>query len=682
MGNKIKSQKSFSDIQYKQIFVFGILAVVGFAVYSNALSAGFHFDDISHIVKNYSIRHAGNPAMIWESFRARFICGYSFAINYYFSGLNAYSYHLVNIIIHIINAFLVFILSKTILSSPSVESRPENQKKIVIGFLAALIFLVHPLQTEAVTYISQRFSVLATFFYLSAVICYLKARIGSNTVFYILSIFATGLAMLTKEFSFTIPITLILCEIYFINKGGIREKSVRLVPFLLSLTIIPLVILFSNNNAATIKLNEQLLTSKIIWHYLFTEINVMRTYLRLLFLPINQNLDYDYPIAYHFFEIPTILSFLLLCALFALGLYLFKKRRVVSFCIMWFFVTISVEFAACALINTDLIFEHFLYLPMVGFALLISVLLVSCFKNTKWLIIISSSLIVILSGMAYLRNAVWENRQTLWQDVIKKSPNKARPYNNLAIYYDEVKEHEKAIGLYKKAIELDPESSAHFINLGSSYGQTGAFDKALQYTLQGIQLKDDLNYLTKAYVNLGYIYEKTGALDKSIHNYQIAIEQDPYNAEVYVNLSAVFLKQGNYKKAIEYALKGISYDPHIAQAYNNLGMSYGQEGKTDKAIKYFNRGIEEDPNNSSIYINLGRAFIKKNELKRAINVFTRCLNIDPNEAQAHFLLGFSYLKTKQVERAVQKVNDLKKMNELKMADSLDMIIKERNLFDF
>lgn len=258
MNNRTKSQKSFAIYQSNRFLIFCILGIVGFLIYSNALLSDFQFDDYWTIVNNHAIRNLSNPSMMWDYFQTRIITGVTFAINYFFFKLNTFSYHIINVLIHVINAFLVFTLTKIICSSPRNDNFPESQNKYLISLIAAFIFLVHPIQTSAVTYITQRFSLLSTFFYLSTVICYLKARLNSRNVFYVLSLIATYLAMFTKELAFTIPITLILCEVYFIQRSSFKEKVFKLVPFLVSFIIIPISIFLSNTDLASIKLDQQL----------------------------------------------------------------------------------------------------------------------------------------------------------------------------------------------------------------------------------------------------------------------------------------------------------------------------------------------------------------------------------------------------------------------------------------
>ena len=361
--------------------------------------------------------------------------------------------------------------------------------------------MIHPVQTQAVTYIVQRMTSLATMFYLLSVVLYIKARLSivgiqscrrltenskekkfsslltphsSLFFYYVGSVFAAVLAMKTKEIAFTLPLAVVLYEVFFF-RGSWKHRLLYLLPLLVTLPIIPLTIIDIGGSAGDIlsDTDQHLRVGRGITRldYLFTQFRVVVTYLRLLVLPLNQNLDYDYPVYAAFFSPPVFLSFLLLTAIFALAVYLFFSSRLhqssaesyadttqsqpqpesqskykpafrlIAFGILWFFLTLSVESSLIPI--RDVIMEHRLYLPGFGAAAVFATafyLMVG--KLTRpasgKLLLLGAALLVLVLGFAtYQRNYVWGDAIRLWQDVVVKSPNKGRPINNLGVALEE-----------------------------------------------------------------------------------------------------------------------------------------------------------------------------------------------------------------------------------------------------
>jgi len=293
-----------------------LLTFLATIIYSNTFSVPFHFDDTPNILENPQIKDLKN----FLDFSGNRYVGYlSFALNYHFGGLHVFGYHLVNLLIHIINGFLVYFLvlllfktsrrQKT-LADPNILSTTHDSQIAAapwIALAAALLFVAHPIQTQAVTYIVQRFASLVTLFYLFTVVCYLKWRLASpetrsRFLWYWMALLFTVLAMKTKENSFTLPFMILLVEVVFF-RSFTRRRWVALIPFLLTLLIIPVSRGDALGEAEGFARDTTAISRS---DYLFTQFRVIVTYIRLLFLPIRQNLDYDYPI-YHSLLEPSVL---------------------------------------------------------------------------------------------------------------------------------------------------------------------------------------------------------------------------------------------------------------------------------------------------------------------------------------------------------------------------------------
>jgi hypothetical protein len=383
------------DYFCKPILHILLIIVFAFLAYAQTLSVPFHFDDGPNIEENTYIRDLGNFGWPLGSDRVsenpalktRYIGYLTFALNYAVHGLDVRGYHVINIIIHILNGLLVYWFVLLIFQTPHFSGTPKGKDQgkrgevFIMALFAALLFSVHPVQTQAVTYIVQRFASLATLFYLLSVVLYANARIVLTTqgrakrktkafIWYILCLLSAVFAMKTKEMAFTLPFVIITYEIVFFT-GAWRKRIAYLIPVFLTALIVPIGLVGVGKPIGEIigDVSEvtRLQTALSRWDYLFTEMRVVVTYIRLLFVPVHQNLDYDYPVYHSFFDTAVLLSCIVLVSIVCLVLYIFyryrdieQRTRILVLGLMWFFITLSVESSIIPI--KDVIFEHRVYL--------------------------------------------------------------------------------------------------------------------------------------------------------------------------------------------------------------------------------------------------------------------------------------------------------------------------------
>ncbi|MBI3756102.1 MAG: hypothetical protein HY265_08090 [Deltaproteobacteria bacterium] len=381
------------------VFAGLLIAVLTFLVYSNTFHASFHFDDTPQIVENYSIRNLGNWFDIVRGQRG--ITMLTFAINYAIGGLNVVGYHVANLAIHIINVILVYFLLFLTLNhidlGADLKSAPNRAKKIAI--YTALLFAVHPVQTEAVTYIVQRMETLASMFMLIGVLSFIKGAETPKTSVRVLLYGAVAVSYLlgfySKEIAITLPAIIFFYDYCFIAHGDMRRLIRRLPLYAVLLALLAFLATrtltgLQETPGGSAGFAVQSITSK---EYFFTQFNVIVYYITLLLVPINQNLDYDFPISKGLFEIPvvkegTVLNFpippafvalIILLGVIGFAVYLLLKRKtdngdgqrsLIAFFILWFFIILSPTSSFIPII--DVIFEHRLYLASVGFFTLFS----------------------------------------------------------------------------------------------------------------------------------------------------------------------------------------------------------------------------------------------------------------------------------------------------------------------
>jgi tetratricopeptide (TPR) repeat protein len=362
-------------------------------------------------------------------------------------------------------------------------------------------------------------------------------------------------------------------------------------------------------------------TSLSRWQYLMTSSRVMVTYLRLLFFPVNQNLDYDYPTYQSLLDTEVLLSFLFLLFIVVLGVYgLFRSRhgephlRLISFGIFWFFINLMLESSIIPLNNV--IYEHRLYLPSIGISMAFGVLVFAAGQRVRkrWngadkaVVGALALVVVILTGATFMRNGVWRNEISLWQDVVKKSLKKGRGYNMLGNAYYIKGGIDKAIGQYKKAIGLQSGDPMAHNNLGQAYGAQGEFDRAINHFITAIRIKPDY---PEPHYNLGRAYLQKGLYDLAVKQFELALHFNPYYAEAYSNLGVTYLYKRLYDIAIRHFNSALKINPDFPEAYNNLGFTFYQKGEIDKAIEHYSKAIELDPDFARAHMNLGNAYMKK-----------------------------------------------------------------------
>ncbi|MCM2358564.1 MAG: tetratricopeptide repeat protein [Geobacteraceae bacterium] len=635
-----------------------ILVLVAIVAYSNTFHVPFVFDDESSIVNNPVIKDL--PAFLsgaGYAFLPRRVVGYlSFALNYRLGGLDVTGYHAVNLAIHVCNAWLVYALVRLTLQTPFFEGGNEERgtrnedipflgprTSDLVPLFAALLFVAHPVQTQAVTYIVQRLASLATMFYLLALVLYVKGRLGfpvSNSnqkqetryqkpltpfLFLALSFVCALLAMRTKEIAATLPLVVVLYEFSFFGASA-RKKLVFLIPALLTLLIIPAGMIHEGKPLGELlsDVSEMASESRVISRgdYLLTQFSVIVTYIRLLIFPVNQNLDYDYPIYDSLFTPRVFLSFIFLLALLGLAVWLYylsgsRKRgsenldstsrldprtsRLISFGILWFFITLAVESSVIPI--SDVIFEHRLYLPSVGAFIVLTAGAALLFRRYPPLTLgLAAAIVVIaLTVTTWQRNRAWGDVLTFWMDNVEKAPNKNRPHHNLGKALMERGRPAEAIREFETAVRLKPDDPYSCYNLGTAFDKMGLADQAIKQFQTAISLKEDY---ADAHDNLGVAYGKKGWLDQAIEEFRIALQINPAYAETHYNLGLAYRSMGMLDKAVTEYQAALRLEPGNADVHNNLGAAYWQMGLADRAIEEMETAVRLKPDDQGYRANL------------------------------------------------------------------------------
>jgi tetratricopeptide (TPR) repeat protein len=669
-----------------------ILALFAIVIYCNTLSVPFVLDDRRAIIDNPVIRDfdffidpavSGDAAVERRAIdfpKTRYIGYLSFAVNYYLHGLDVAGYHIINILIHIANGLLVYwlvlLMTKTAFFRDNASPRFNRQ---AIAFFSAMLFLCHPVQTQAVTYIVQRFASLATMFYLLSVALYVKARLASDSPFhhyiYAGSILAAVASMFTKEISFTLPLVIVMCEFFFFRGRSIKT-FLYVIPFLILLLIIPLTVTEfhgSVNAQGAIENAVNVVNRRGISgaDYLLTQFCVIITYIRLLFFPAGQNLDYDYPVYDSFLSYPVIVSFTGLCFIAVFSAYCFVRSirhssisdylRLISFGIFWFFITLSVESSVIPI--SDVIFEHRLYLPSIGFFLaLVASILAIGHKATPYFRLsggVAVSIIVVfilvLSTAAYQRNSVWQSAVSIWEDTASKSPAKIRPHFQLGIAYLDAQRYHDAIrelNMVSQMISRTEDFLALHYNLGVALFKTGLYNEASDSFKKALILTPlDFN----SHLNLAVTYVKLGQPSCAEREFKAALRIKPEDRLARTNMAIFYEELGDQTSAAAEYRRLMKSEPQIPERINNQGVALFRKGDLHAASKKYKLALELNPNLAQAHYNLALTYKKTNRTDLAIKEFESALALKNDLAIANFELALIYKERRQFAKAVAEL---------------------------
>ncbi|RLC23005.1 MAG: hypothetical protein DRH56_08060 [Deltaproteobacteria bacterium] len=625
----------------KNTFAFIALSIILFVIYSNSYQASWHFDDEGNILdrKAVHLKALTLPEMEKTFFRTnrlyRPVACLSLALNYYFGGKDVFGYHLVNLLIHLTAAIFLFLFIRHTLELPSLRGN-YGDWAYPIALLATFLWASNPIQTQAVTYIVQRMAAMAAMFYIMAMYFYAKARSvppGSRAGFYTLCILSGILSLGSKENTLTLPIALLLYEILLVRGISLKKWFIENPKILISIAIgmvlagVVYMYLVQHGNPFSFMTGYEYRVFSLS-ERLLTEPRILIFYITLLLYPVPSRLCLSHGVALShslFDPISTILSIVLITCLVTGAVVMSGKWRLLSFCILFFFLNHLVE---SAIIPLELVFEHRNYLPSMLFFVPLVILFLkglSYFSAKPAIRVMLGALAVsmlIAQGHAtYMRNFTWRTEESLWLDCIEKYPDLYRPRHNLANYYEKQGQYQKAISLYRSALKR--------------------------------KSRNNLNEEVVTYHNLGAIYQKLGNKKEALHYYREGENIHPLYGPIYANRGVLFLEKGRIDAARAQFLKAISCDRNLASAYSNLGLLRLITGETASAIRYLASAVKKGAADAKVFRHLGHAYRLRGRYGEAYLMFQRSLKTDPHDPLTWLHLTELYM-TLHMDARMQK----------------------------
>jgi len=551
-----------------------VIALTAGIAYCNSFTVPFLLDDFGSISNNYAIHKLFDFPALWEFYANRIVLYFTLSINYFIHDNGVEGYHITNLLIHIFNGILFYLILKYIFSLPYFKGKQVFRYRNVFSVVAAVLFVCHPLQVNAVTYIVQRTASLAATFYLLSIYFFLKYRIGGRWYRLFLTVIFTVLAMFTKENTITIPFTLLLLEIMFFLKDGKTGWIKRILIFLLLFATVPIIpatnLLLKGYSQSDPDVTFKASTSMDRFQYFFTQLNVILLYIRLCFIPIGQNFDYsnDFPLSPTIWDNYSYISLIILALIGLAALFTWKRNRLVSLGILLFFIGLSVESSFISI--KDVYFEHRLYFPLAGFIIFLIGLITYEGKNSSStrqnrylfkapvfvLTIAALILAPIYTGLTIYRNYIYSDSIRLWSDVVKKSPKSDRAHNSLATgylnCYDEEKKNTEYLDLaeieFKKAIELNSRNATAYTNLSKVYLLREEYEKCITEARHALNLTKS----EYAQFNLGSAYKKLGKTEEALEAFLKGYEYNNKMGFILKALGDTYYETGDYNNAKRY----------------------------------------------------------------------------------------------------------------------------------
>jgi tetratricopeptide (TPR) repeat protein len=552
-------------------------------------------------------------------FRPLWMITYNF--NYLISKYSVWSYRLLNIFIHGLNGFLLYLLFITLF---------QNCNRTLAIFFS-LLFIAHPVNTEAVNYLSSRADLLITTFVICVLITFLRWIRRGEKKFLFLSCFFTLLAFLTKEYAVIVPVLILLILVRY---KKLRAQITYLSLYILITLIAGFYYWVLHRGATANYLSQDLLLNFLL------QLRVGFLYLKLFFYPPGVSIYHDVT---PFTFCGVSLALLGLIIIFLLWLRFRNSDFLLGIILFWILlfpkVFVSLNFPAM---------ERHFYLPQIG--IWISLFSIFSRLNFKKILPAVLFLLVILSYFTISRNKIWKSGESLWLDALRKYPHSWQAQFCLGLEYLKEKKYESA----KKLLSSSLKNCNNFnyypkivLAIAECYWGEGDYKKSKQIMENIYKVwPADYDFL----YSLALMYDQEGDF-KSAEKYYLEVTKiNPFHINSFFNLGLLYLNNHNYKKAEFYFKRCLYLNPSFYQAYLNLGRIYEEEGKTTLAVISYKKALQNAPSSAYANLALGSLYAKMKD-KRAEIFLKRAVEIKPDMAEAWYNLGLFYLENSEIKKA-------------------------------
>jgi tetratricopeptide (TPR) repeat protein len=650
-----------------------LIVAATIAAYANSFKGVFVFDD-------YGIEHGEQLRSLWppwaplavppnQTLSARPVASYTLAINYAISGLETWSYHAFNLAFHLISALLLFgIIRRTIpkTQNPKPQNPPlDDSDATVIAAAIALLWAVHPLTTDVVTYIIQRTDGLMGMFLLLTLYCAIrgaeqrrsgvpplaepmKRRDAASTWWFVGATVACALGMGSKETMVVAPLVVLSYDRIFLAPRWreLFQKRWRLYAGLAATWLVLAVLVATDPHGESAGFHFEDLRP---WNYLLTQAGVIVHYLELTFYPRSLTLDYwDWPIAKTVRDV--LPQGIIVCALLAATAWALWKKPALGFLGLWFFLILAPTSSILPLHGEAAALRR-MYLPLAAVIAAVVIGANEIFKRAgkhsataKFAAIgLTTLLAVWLAVTTANRNRDFHSKIAIWERNVEARPNNVRARVNLGNGYNELGLTARAIEQFREALKLNPNFAAAHNNLGAALLSQQKFEEAEKHFREAIRIQSAMpkesKNLANAHYNRGRALVELKRETEAIAEFRAAVQRNPEFALAYDALGVLLEKRGQHRMAAELLARATQLEPKKAEFHHHHGIARAKLGELPAALAAYREALRLKPDFIEARVNLGLALHENGDDDAAIAELRAALRLSPNDAEANHNLG-------------------------------------------
>jgi tetratricopeptide (TPR) repeat protein len=562
---------------YRAVFI--VLAVT-FLAYIPALKAGFvNWDDPDYVNEQFFTRGLSDlKFLLTTPLQGNYhpLTMLSLALNFSVSGMHAWSYHLLNVVLHLANCFLVFRFAFLL-----------SNKNTVVAFITAVLFGIHPMHVESVAWVTERKDVLYGLFFIAGLISYTKYIDTGSRKQYALTLLFLTLSLLSKAAAVIFPLALFCIDILRRRRIG-TKLLVEKIPFFVLPLILGVITYVAQKEKGAIDVYAFDIQTRI-----FMGFYGIMMYIFKMLIPVNLSPFYPYAPINQALPTEYYLSPLVFIGLVVICIYAWKKNRVIPFGILFYLINLLLVLQFLP-VGSAIIADRYTYIPYIGLFFIVG-WLVSRFvkQQTYKAYYFSAPLIVLMIFLTYKQCAIWNDSAALWDHAIKITPS-SRAYDNRARLFNDEKNSVKALEYYNEALNINAVDKEAYTNRGNIYFNSGKFDLAYQDYKQALSI--DSNYYP-ALDNLGALMAMRGKYDSALNNFNRALNLKSDYISAYRNRALTFLELKRYNEAISDFESFLKYQPNDPDIYNAMGVCLRMNEKYTEALAVINKALDmrKDP---------------------------------------------------------------------------------------
>jgi len=578
-----------------------VLIALTLIVYLPGFKAPFHFDDLESIINDRYIRMSELTAhnmflAAFQDFKQnRPLSNLSFALNFYFNIMNPFGYHLVNFLVHLVSGICLWLLLARLFSRRMKDLLTAR----LVAFLSALLWMVHPVNTQAVTYIVQRHSEMAGAFSLLGLLCFDLGRVSKKIYYYIFSGLACLCALLCKETAYVLPVFIFLYDLFFFQelKEGWLNRNRKWIAGLVVIYVLLSAVALRGQMTGKMKHDFADFTFTPAQRSL-TQGRVLLSYLGLVLFPAGSLLSLEHspeisksPLQ----PLTTIPAFLVILGLAGFSLAYARKYPLASFAVLWYFGQLALESLPLPI---DIMTEHRLYLASIPVLAMIPCAFGFRLKSLKLGAALCLLVCLFAGILAYERNLVWLTRVSLWRDAVMKAPDNNRPWHNYCSFLIDEEDVNRAGFACKYALILNEKQADTHNNMGICYFKIKMYDQAQKEYLRAIEIDPDFPL---AYFNLGLVRASQRDIPKALEYFDKSMELKPKDAKVYLNLGSVYDRLGKPEKSFQAYAMALQARPEWSEARFKVASILAGKGMCPDAVSLLNAAPAQDPQFQQIY---------------------------------------------------------------------------------